>query len=294
MPNQLTMSNLKIKNNEARLPAAIVTLVATALVALLLVMVHMGIDPTKPWPPEPDPYIELAQVEEFVEPEPIEIPSNAPEALDAPVQLPDDNMQDSKIDAQSGTHLENRGEKAEPAKTVTTPKPSPVKKVEEPQPAKTGPAVENAKPKDPPAAKNTKNESVKNAFGGKNNANTGTNDDGKSGVKNGNPDSGGPANSTSQTVGIAKGRLGGGWGWPDYKSFKNPTNLTGTIVVELVIDRNGNPTVKAVTGSLSGNRVLRQKCIDTAMSGKFKNKYTDTDPAKIPEQTTAKLNFSFV
>lgn len=287
------MNNLPTSNSNAnaRIPAAIVTITVTALVVLLLVLVRMGIDPTRTWPPEPDPYIELAQVDEFIEPEPVDIPSNAPEALDAPAQLPEDNLQDSKTDAQSGTQLENRGPKAEPAKTVTTPKESTVKATPAPQPQKTGATAENPKKQAEPTAPNTKNKEVANAFGGKNNANTGTNDTGKSGKTTGNPASGGPANSTSTTVGMSKGRLGGGWLWPSYAEFTNPTTLKGTIVVEMVIDRNGNPTVKATSGSLANNDTLRNKCIAIAKSRKFANNFAD--PEKIPEQTTAKLTFTF-
>lgn len=277
--------------NDARLPALVVTVLFGVALAALLMYLHLSLDPAKKWPPEPEPYIELAVAEEFIEPEPITLPAKAPETLDAPAQLTETKIQDSKAAEQSGSVLENRGPKAEPAKPVTTTKPSPVKAVEPPKQTKTGVAVDNAKKEQEAAAKRT-NSQVADAFGGKNNANTATGDVGKSGRTDGKPTSGGPATSNSASVGVNKGRLGGGWMWPNY-NVAISTSLSGKIVVELVIDRNGNATVKSVTGTppAAGNSTLEAQCIRIATSRKFTN--SNEDPTKIPDQTTARLTFNF-
>jgi outer membrane biosynthesis protein TonB len=274
--------------------SALITTFIVALIAMWLVTAKLHWNPSKPWPPEPEPYIELAQEEEtFVEPEHIPLPEKTPGDLAAPAKLEEPSHVDSKLAPETGTSLENVGKKATPAKEVTTKKESPVKVEKKEQPKTQGPAVDTKKQEQEATAKKT-NASVSNAFANasaKNNANNGKNDDGKSGRPDGKTDSAGPSNSNSVTSGVQKGTVGGGWMFPEY-SKNISSSVTGSVVLSLTIDSTGRVTSAKVVGGKApagSNSAVQQRCIAEAKSKRFTRKAG----SDAPEEATATLTFIF-
>ncbi len=276
--------------------AALITLLFVFLIGLWLTNATLQWNPAKQWPPEPEPYIELALEEEetFVEPEPIPLPEKVPGDMSAPAQIEETQHVDSKLAPETGTSIVNAGKKATPAKEVTTKKESPVKVAEtKEQPKQQGPAVDTKKAAQEATAKKT-NASVSNAFANasaKNNANSGKNDDGKSGTTTGNTASAGPSNSTSVTAGVSNGTVGGGWQFPAY-SNKIQSSVTGTVVLSLTIDKTGKVTSAKVIGGKApagSNKDVQTRCINEARSKRF----TRTGTAEAPDESTATLTFIF-
>jgi outer membrane biosynthesis protein TonB len=275
--------------------AALVTLLFVFLMSIWLVNAKLHWNPSQPWPPDPEPYIELAVEEEetFVEPEPIPLPEKVPGDLAAPAKTEEPSHVDSKLAPETGTSIANVGKKATPAKEVTTKKESPVKITEtKEKPKEQGPAVDTKKQAQEATAKKT-NASVSNAFANasaKNNANNGKNDDGKSGRPDGQTNSAGPSNSNSVTAGIAHGTVGGGWQFPAY-SNKIPSSVTGSVKLSLTIDKNGNVTSAKVIGGnapAGSNATVQARCIAEAKSKRF----TRTG-GEAPDEATAILTFIF-
>jgi outer membrane biosynthesis protein TonB len=275
--------------------SALITLVIVFLISLWLVNAKLHWDPMQPWPPEPDPFIELAVEEEtFVEPEPVPLPAKVPGDLSAPAKVEETAHVDSKLAPETGTALNNVGKKAEPAREVTTKKESPVKVVEKTEKVKNpGPAIDTKKLEQEATAKKT-NASVSNAFANasaKNNANTGKGDDGKSGRTDGKDDSAGPSTSTSVSSGVQKGTVGGGWMFPEYN--KNiSSSVTGSVVLSLTIDSSGRVTSAKVIGGKApagSNSAVQQRCIAEAKSKRFTRK-ASTDA---PDESQATLTFIF-
>jgi hypothetical protein len=266
------------------------------LIALWLTNATLQWNPAKPWPPEPEPYIELAVEEEetFVEPEPIPIPEKVPGDLSAPAQLDETKHVDSKLAPETGTSIVNAGKKATPAKEVTTKKESTVKATTpKEQPKEQGPAVDTKKATQEATAKKT-NASVSNAFANasaKNNANTGKGDEGKSGRTDGQTNSAGPSNSNSVTAGVSKGTVGGGWRFPEY-SNKIPSSVTGSVILSLTIDKNGNVTAAKVIGGKApagSNSAVQSRCIAEAKSKRF----IHSGNGEAPDEANATLTFIF-
>lgn len=274
--------------------SAIITLVLLIIFGLILSVSELKWNPEQPWPPEPEPFIELGAPEEFIEPEVVPLTANSPDELDAPALLPENSNAESQAAPESGAELHNAGKKATPPREVTTKKPSTVKAKPTPKPAKAGPSAEDKARQEAEAkAKKTRN-TVKNAFAkpdAKQNANNGKADNDRSGNKNGREDSAGPADSKSSTSGVSHGRVSGGWLWPSY-TVNISTAKTGSIILTLTIDRNGNVTKAVVKGGAapaSSDRILQRQCISIAKSRRF-TRHGDSEP---PQTATAELTFIF-
>lgn len=279
--------------SHARPIAAIVTLVAAAGIVVVLLCSSLAWNPAQPWPPLPEPYIELAR-EEFVEVEELPVPRTAAERLDAPAQLPENSDLPSQTAPESGASVRNQGDVGKPAREVTSKKPSEVKTTPKPKPDEAAAAAENERREREAASKRT-NSDVTNAFAkstAQNNADNRKDDKGPSGRTDGNPQSGGPANSSSTTAGVSHGELTGGWQWPAYNS-KLPTDKTGSIILALTIDRTGTVVSAEVVGGKEPARsdaTLRSKCIAIAKSRRFTRA---ANAGEAPERSTARLTFSF-
>ena len=270
------------------------TVVLMALLMLWLCLAHLNWNPDQPWPPLSEPYIELAQAEEFVEPEPLPLPKNAPDRLDAPALTPANADKPAEAAPESGAALRDKGPAGTPPREVTAKKPSPVKKTPEPKPDKAGAATENARRDAREAESKRTSNAVKNAFAkpdSKNNANNRQDDKGNAGRTDGNADSAGPANSQSKSAGVRHGRVGGGWQWPAY-AVNIPTSKTGSVILSLTIDRNGN-VIKAVPSGgeapAASDSAIIQRCIAIAKSRRF----TRTAGTEAPETAVATLTFTF-
>ena len=274
--------------NRERTISAFVTLIAMALIALWLVLAHLHWSPGKPWPPEPEPYIELA-AEEFIEPEQIPLPPDAPGDMAAAAQLPERVDADSRTAPQTGTALVDAGKEATPAYETTQTKPSTVKVTDKPQPQKPGPATTKEAPKT--SAARTQVADMFKRSQDHHNADNGNADKANSGKPDGKPDSAGPVNSNSVTSGVQKGRLGGGWQWPGYSRI--PSSVTGSVVIEFTVNANGKAgNVKVVGGSApaAANKTLCNRCIQELKSRTF----TRPASAGAPDaETPATITFTF-
>lgn len=276
--------------NKERTVSLLATMCLGVLITLWLMLSHLSWSPGKPWPPEPQPYIEL-EVPEFIEPEEIPLPQQAPGDADAPA-LTDEPMDNpAKVAPATGTAVENKGPEGTPAPVVSTPKPSPVKVEQKPQPDKPGP-VKSAQPeKKEPSAQQTQVKNMFNKAEGLNNANNRTGDDGKAGSPTGKTDSAGPADSKSISSGIRKGSLGGGWQWPGYGRVSSA--VTGSVILSFIVDQNGKARKIAVVGGdppAASNAAVKKRCIDEISRHTFTRSATAPDP---DAETPATITFIF-
>lgn len=264
------------------------------LLGFFLTIYHLQWNPDKPWPPQPEPYIELDAGEEFIEPEIVPPPASA-DPEDAAALTPEDMDVPAQAAPESGVSMRNQGEQApQPPKEVTTKRPAPVQKQESKPQDKTGAQAKNdEEAKREAQAKATQN-NVKNAFAkpnAANNANNRNGDTGKAGSTNGRTDSAGPADSKSTSTGVQHGNVSGGWQWPRY-SVRITTPHTGSVILRLTIDRTGSVTKAVLQGGkapASANQNLVSQCIAIAKSKKF----TRSDNSEPPATATATLTFTF-
>lgn len=273
--------------NNTRLISAVSTLVIGALILLWLMLAHMHWLPGSEWPPEPEPYIELA---EFIEPEDIPLPKT-PGNADAPAKTEETVDVSAQVAPTSGTHFEDKGAEAEPAPVVTTPRPAPVQVAEKPKPQKTGP-VKAKEPESPkPSARQTKVKDVFNRAQGHNNANNRNGDTGTAGNVNGKDNSAGAVDSKGITSGIRKGSLGGGWQWPGYGHVKS--SVTGSVRLSFNVDRTGHARNIVVTGGdapAASNSAVKRACIAEVQRRTFSRSANAGDP---DEMTPATITFTF-
>lgn len=268
----------------------LVTLAVAIITVLWLMLAHLQWAPGRPWPPEPDPYIELT-VDEFIEPEDIPLPPKTVGDADAAALT--DVLQDvpSEVAPSSGTTLQNKGPEGTPAHEVSTPKPSPVKVVEKPQPEKPGP-VKSEEPKKPTTS--AQRTQVKNIFSkaeGKHNSNNRTGDEANAGSPKGKADSAGSATSDGVTSGVRKGSLGGGWQWPGYARI--PSSVTGSVVLSFIVDKDGKARKIAVVGGnppAASNADVKKRCIAEVSKHTFTRPATAEDP---DAETPATITFIF-
>lgn len=260
--------------------------------AIALVFSYIRWTPDKPWPPEPEPFIQLAEA--TVEPVVMPIPRNAPADLDAAALAPEYTDVPSQAAEQSGTALQTSPGPGTPAKESSTKNESAVKVVKKDPPKQTGSREDAEKKEREAAAQRTRND-VANAFAkpnSQNNANNRQADQGTSGKPTGKPDSAGPANSTSTSTGVRTGRIGGGWQWPAY-NVRIKTPLTGTVTVNIVINKDGSVrSAKAVGGTppAAGNAAVRSQCEDIARSKSFTR---SANAGEAPDHANATLTFVF-
>ncbi len=279
--------------DHSRQIAAGLTFLVCCLLLIWLLLAKLGWDPGQVWPPEPDPYIAMADEpdEEFLEvevvPPPMPVKGIEPAA---PAQTPEDMDAEAQPGPESGTDLATQGPVDRPTKTVTTPKPSPVKVKQEPNPAKPSAAVENARKKEEKALAQRTNNTTKNAFAkaeNKNNANNGTKDEGNAGRKNGNPNSAGAAKSTGNKPGSATGTVGGQWNMPKY-SQTIPSNEVGSVTFEVVVNKDGTPgKIQAID-----NKGLSSETIARCRAEIKQHRFTHPNPSEA-EPATARVTFRF-
>lgn len=275
--------------NQARHIAALTTISVAAVVWLWLCMCHLSWADDKQWPPQPDPYIELAEVESFVETMPLP-PSGMPtrEQRDAAAQTPEDMDNPARLAPETGTSLQDQGPTGTPAPIVTSNQPSEVQVPKKEQPEKVGTPADTKKNEQQATARRTQS-TVGNAFSNaRHNANNRNGDTGNAGRTDGNPASAGPANSRSSSVGVNHGRITSGWGFPGY-SNNIPSNKIGSVVIEALFDASGTVTSATVVGG-QGNitESTKEACLREVRRHKIVRKGTAN-----AEGGSAKITFVF-
>ena len=256
--------------NQARHIAALGTVAIAALVWLWLCLSHLSLSPDKEWPPQPDPYIELAQVEDLVET--IQLPPTSVlshQQQDAAAQTPEDIDNPARLAPDTGTALEDRGPEGKPAPVMTSNRPSDIQVENKQRPERAGTPADNKRKEEQATARRTQS-TVGNAFSNaRHNANNRNGDTGNAGRTDGNPASAGPANSRSSSVGVNHGRISGGWGFPGY-SNKIPSNKVGSVKIEALFDADGVVTQATVIGG-DGNisESTKEACLREVRRHKF-------------------------
>lgn len=235
--------------------ATFLTAFVLFMVVLVLCLTHLRWPGERTWPPEPQPYIEMA-LDEFIEPVEIPEPTYTPGAEDAPALTETDLDNPAQTAPESGVQRVAAGETAPPAKTVVTEQPSRAKEKPSKTQPKTGANEDNARRQQQATARRTENITA-NALAqsnAKNNANNNNGDTGRAGRRTGRADSNGPAKSKSTSRG---NHIGGGFGWPALRP-NIATDRLGTVTVEFTI----NPD-----GSASGARVIKvtNTCDDASL-----------------------------
>lgn len=221
--------------------SALLTAIFTFLVILLLCLCYLRWPGGQEWPPQPQPYIEMAAVEEFIEPVDLTPPpATDPGQQDAPAQTETDLDNDAKVQ----------------------PKPK--------QPV-TGANVDNEK-KEQQATDQRTNNLANNKFAqsqAKNNANNKTDDKGRAGRRHGRTDSAGPAKSRTSTRG---NHIGGGFAWPALKP-NIVTYRLGSVTVEFTINPDGSATAAKVirATNTTDESSLKRQCENYVNSLRFKH-----------------------
>lgn len=226
--------------------SALLTAIFTFLVILLLCLCYLRWPGGQEWPPQPQPYIEMAAVEEFIE----------------PVDL-------------TPSPITDPGQQAPVTQPVTSQRPSEAKVQPKPKQPVTGANVDNEK-KEQPATDQRTNNLTKNKFDqsqAKNNANNNTDDNGGAGRRHGRKDSAGPAKSRTSTRG---NHIGGGFAWPALKP-NIVTDRLGYVTLEFTINPDGSATAaKAIrAGNTANDKKLMRQCEDYVNSLHFPHKGTE-------------------
>lgn len=263
------------------------------VVILLLWLLFTKLD----WTPiqqlvDDGPHITMAEFdeEEFIDVE-VEVPPITGQTESAPAYTPEDVKNESQPAPQTGVNLSTQGKVDHPAQTVTTPKPSPVKEQQKPTPEKPAAAVKNEKEEAQKALAQQTNNKLANAFANaqnKNNAKSGTADNGPSGSATGNPNSAASGDAKGTSVGIEDQSVGGGWRFPNY-SRNIQSNEVGFVRFEIQVRQDGSVGNVTQIGGKGLSKTTINKCIAEIKSKKFTNSNMAT-----AEPATARLTFRFV
>lgn len=253
--------------------SALLTAIFTFLVILLLCLCYLRWPGGQEWPPQPQPYIEMAAVEEFIEPVDLTPPpATDPGQQDAPAQTETDLDNDAKVAPETGVMRDARGQQATVTQPVTSQRPSEAKVQPKPKQPVTGANVDNEK-KEQQATDQRTNNLANNKFAqsqAKNNANNKTDDKGRAGRRHGRTDSAGPAKSRTSTSG---NRIGGGFAWPALKP-NIVTDRLGSVTVEFTINPDGSATAAKVirATNTTDESSLKRQCENYVNSLRFKHK----------------------
>lgn len=262
--------------------AAAITALAALLTVLLLHVLTVSVDTTeREWPPRHDGEVTLADVpeENFFDVVTETGPAREHDPAPAANPEPADNM--SAPAPATGHSTADRGPAGEAPATATTGRQSPVKAKKEPAPRKTGPSKEElAREEARRRASTATRDAFRRAEGSDNTANRG--------ARPGN--SGSPGGGESALNGSGTGTAGGGWIIPRYARV--PSSLTGSIKMQLRIDRAGNVTSVTFTGGnppAATDAALRRAVEREVRARRF----TRSDGAAAPESATAYITYTF-
>lgn len=271
--------------------SALLTAIFTFLVILLLCLCYLRWPGSREWPPKPQPYIEMAAVEEFIEPVDLTLPPvTDPGQQDAPAQTETDLDNDAKVAPETGVMREARGQQAPVTQPVTSQRPSEARVQPKPKQPVTGANVDNEK-KEQQVTDQRTNNLANNKFAqsqAKNNANNKTDDKGRAGRRHGRTDSAGPAKSRTSTSG---NRIGGGFAWPALKP-NIVTDRLGSVTVVFTINPDGSvASAKAVSATNTANDTqLKRQCENYVESLRFPHKGAEKPSEPV---TGNRLTFNF-
>lgn len=234
-----------------RLAAIVLTLLIHTGVAISFVWTYMT------WPPrdaDDNPVVpvdstEVLFINEFVNLGDMITPLTPSDAPEAP----------SSGESISDSHdLVNAGEKATPAPTVTSDRPSPMQVVKKEKPQKTGPTKEELAERERARREQAARDKIRQQmqFGGSGKG------DGESGVAEGSNVSGSLDGQPGHDL---AGRRVVSWG-------KNSSRKSGTIKVAVVVDRTGKVTQARYAGGdgpAAGDASLRARTVDATRSTRF-------------------------
>lgn len=268
-------------SNRPRIIAAVATLLAAGLILLCLVLTTVAARQAREeWPPK---HLSEIEIEEFAEI--IDLPqSNAPAAdipAPAPLEQPEQNL--SEPTPESGHDMADAGDPAEAPAKVTSRQPSPVK-TEKKKPAKTGPsAAELKKQKEEEEARRRATANTKNAF-----ANAAGNANAKAPGKTPGQ-SGAPSDCSSALNGRGTGRAGGGWMIPAYA--KVPSTVTGSVRMEVKIDRQGRVrNVRFIGGDAPA---ATDPAVRRAVEAEVRARNFTRSDDNAPDEATAYITYTF-
>lgn len=278
----VTQQHFNPHPGQSRQLAAGITFIVCLVVLLFLLLTRLS------FPPDnvevlPEPYIVMAEPE-FVDVEVVE-PVYGDMANES-AQTPEDMANESQPAPVTGTDLSTQGPVDETVSTVITPQPSTVRETARPSAPKPAANTDAREKEEKALAKRTQN-NVSNAFAAatnKNNAQTGTNDNGPSGKADGNPNS---AGSNGSKAGSSSGTVGGGWKMPAY-SRSIPSNEVGTVQFEVEVNRDG--TVGKIT--VISNSGLTSATVAKCNAEIRRHKFVNSNPAEA-QPATARVKFTF-
>lgn len=271
--------------NHSQQIAAFLTAIFAFLTVLVLCLTFMPWPEGKIWPPEPVPYIEMAQAEEFIEPVELPVPKPVIGDEEAPAKAEEDIESPNMAAPESGTQRQSEGDVAEPARNVTTTRPSPAKVQTRPKPSKTGANEKTDRQKNEAAARRTDNE-MANTFAQSRAKNNGR-DNKESDTRSGRLD--GKNTNAARAKARGNGNLGGYFSWPPL----NPgivSEVLGSLVVEFTINPDGSVRDARYRRPTTIPPKVAQACEKYVLSLRFPFRGTDRPDGPLPGNT---LRFNF-
>lgn len=268
-------------NRSQAIAAALTALVALLTVVLLRFMTVSVDNTEREWPPRHEGEVTLADMPEENFFDVVTEPGPAKEHDPSPAENPEpaDNLSDPA--PATGHSTADRGPAGEAPATATSKRPAPVKAKTEPAPKKTGPSKEELEREE---ARRRASAATRDAF----RRAEGTDNTANRGKRPGN--SGSPQGGESALNGSGTGTAGGGWIIPRYARV--PSSLTGSIKMQLKIDRAGNVISVTFTGGnppAATDGALRRAVEREVRSRRF----TRSDGSVAPESATAYITYTF-
>lgn len=268
--------------SNTRIYSAVGTSIVVALVVawMMIDTITLG-DGEKKWPPKRDS--EIVIDDEYVEL--LDLPRPKSPKIADPTPAYSETVENNLAEAapQTGMEVVDQGTPGEAPEPVTQQAPSEVKVVKREQPKPQGPSAEELKKQQEEAeARRKANAQTQSAFrnAGKNN----TDNRGKT------PGDAGRPNGTESAVnGRGTGNVGGGWSMPRYNDV--PSTVTGSVEIQVKIDRTGKvKSVRFVGGDAPAatDPKVRAACEREVRSRNF----TRSDD-NAPEESTAYITYRF-
>lgn len=269
-------------SSRPRILSFVATIVTVAAVVVWMLCDTLALSLSeREWPPKHDSNIVVD--DEYAEI--IDLPKPKSRQVADPVAAKNDVRADNKAEPtpESGMETVNQGLPGEAPEPVVQQKPSPVKVEKKVQPKPQGPSPEEIKKqKEEAEARRKATNQTQNAF-----RNAGKNNTANNGRTEG--DAGKPDGVAAAVNGRGTGRVGGGWSMPRYSEV--PSTLTGSVVMMVKIDRNGNVTSVTFQGGdapAATDARVRAACEREVRARRF---HRSDDNA--PEESTAYITYRF-